>query len=86
MENIVYTISYCPYCVRVKALLEKEGVDFKEVQVSDHGRMMELKDQFGFRTFPMVVLNGKFVGGFEDTRALIEAGRLEDVLDGAGAE
>ncbi len=31
----IYTTTYCPYCTRAKQLLEKKGVRYREVDVTD---------------------------------------------------
>ena len=31
----VYTMNYCPFCVRAKALLKQKGIEFKEVLLGD---------------------------------------------------
>lgn len=82
MENIVYTIKYCPYCVMVKNLLKRLGVEFEERLIESHDEMMQLKRRCGFLTFPMVILNGRFIGGYDDTRALADRDRLKDILAG----
>ena len=34
MKNVtIYTTLVCPYCVRAKKLLEKKGVEYKELRV-----------------------------------------------------
>jgi len=80
MENVVYTISRCPYCEAVKRLLRDHEIAFEERRVQDHQEILGLKDRYGWRTFPMVILNGKFIGGYDQTRALADKGKLEEVL------
>ena len=29
----IYTKTYCPFCVRAKALLQQKGVEFKEIKI-----------------------------------------------------
>ena len=31
----VYTTNYCPYCVKAKDLLNKKGVQFTEIDVTE---------------------------------------------------
>jgi glutaredoxin len=34
-EVIIYSTTVCPYCVRAKQLLERKGVDYKEINLSN---------------------------------------------------
>lgn len=86
MENQVYTIHPCPYCDAVKRLLMDLGVPFEEHRVSSPEEALELKGRFGWRTFPMVVLNGRFVGGYDQTRELADSGELWKILTPEGEE
>ncbi len=80
MTNIVYTIPHCPFCTRVKILLDGLGVEYEERLIEDRARMNRLKDEYLFFTFPMVILRGKFVGGFRETRELVDSGKLDELL------
>lgn len=86
MENRVYTIHPCPYCDAVKRLLRDLGVPFEERRVSSPEEALKLKGLYGWRTFPMVVLNGRFVGGYDQTRELADSGRLWMILTREGGK
>lgn len=78
----VYTTVYCPFCVRAKALLRNKGVRFEEIDVTDDA---ELRDKLvalagGRRTVPEIFVNGKIIGGYEELRALEQAGELDRLL------
>ncbi len=78
----VYTTSYCPYCVRAKTLLKSKGIDFNEIDVTNdealRAKMVELSG--GRRTVPEIFINDKIVGGYDELRALNDAGKLEGLL------
>lgn len=77
----IYTTSYCPYCFRAKALLQRKGVTFQEIDVSDApDKRLWLRERTGRRTVPQVFINGKPVGGYDDIAALDAAGRLDPLL------
>ncbi len=81
----VYTTSYCPYCVRAKALLKRKGVDFEEIAVDgDDARRLWLVEQTGRRTVPQVFAGDRSLGGFSDLDALDRAGKLDAILRGDG--
>lgn len=78
----VYTTEYCPFCVRAKALLKKKGVPFEEIDVTDDAalrqKMVELAG--GRRTVPEIFIDGKIVGGYDELKALDDAGQLDAML------
>lgn len=83
MPNIeMYTVSLCPYCSAAKALLKQKNVDFTEIDVGrDHARRAEMLTRSGGRiTVPQIFIGEQHVGGFDDLRALDQAGRLDLLL------
>jgi len=80
-EVIVYRTQFCPYCVRAKHLLERKGVPFQEVDVTDDpDKRKWLVEATRQRTVPQVFINGKPVGGFDDLARLDRAGDLDRLL------
>ena len=82
MPNIVmYTSSYCPYCTRAKALLDRKGVTYEErtVGLDPEGRQM-LVDLTGRWTVPQVLVDDRPLGGWDDIHALDREGRLDAIL------
>jgi len=80
MNNIVYSKPGCGFSRAAVTLLREHRVDFEEKLVDDREERERLKEEFECRTFPIVVLNGKYVGGYDDTRALVDGGRLQEIL------
>jgi glutaredoxin 3 len=81
----VYTTSYCPYCVRAKALLTRKGVAFQEISVEGDDRMRAwLVEQSGQMTVPQVFAGDRSLGGFSDLDALDREGKLDPILRGDG--
>jgi glutaredoxin 3 len=81
----VYTTSYCPYCVRAKALLKRKGIAFEEVAVDgDDAKRLWLVEQTGQRTVPQVFAGERSLGGFSDLDALDREGKLDPILRGDG--
>lgn len=83
MERVeIYTKSFCPYCVRAKALLASKGIAFTEVAVDLGGQpRQEMIERAGGRTtVPQVFIDGRHVGGCDDLFALERAGRLDEML------
>jgi glutaredoxin 3 len=78
----IYTTFMCPYCARAKALLEKKGQSYNEIDVSyDAARREEMTQKAGgVRTVPQIWINGTHVGGSDDLYALERAGKLDAML------
>lgn len=77
----IYTTPWCPYCIQAKALLDKKGVAFEEIDVS--GRtdlrawLLEVSRQ---RTVPQVFINGASIGGYSELSQLDRQGALRGLL------
>lgn len=78
----VYTTNYCPYCVRAKALLEKKGIAFEEIDLThdDAGRMTLVEKSGGRKTVPQIFIGDYHVGGCDDLYALDLDGKLDGLL------
>jgi len=78
----VYSTSYCPYCMRAKALLRSKGIEFAELDVTDNpglrAKMVELAG--GRRTVPEIFINGEIIGGCDELYALERSGELDMML------
>ena len=78
----VYTTDYCPFCFRAKALLDRKGVKYEEIDVTDdpemRARMVERAG--GRRTVPEIFINDRIVGGYDELRALELKGELDSLL------
>lgn len=78
----IYTTFMCPYCARAKALLEKKGQNYNEIDVSyDAAKREEMAQKAGGRrTVPQIWINGTHVGGSDDLYALEREGKLDALL------
>ena len=71
----------CPYCVNAKRLLTEKKVNFEEIDLTEKPEEFDrLKNETGYRTVPMIFIDGKLIGGYSDLRALEDEGRLDSVL------
>jgi glutaredoxin len=72
----VYSKSECSYCTKVKKLLLDKQTFFTDVSCDEfliedkEGFLTFIKERANkeYRTFPMVFYNGKFIGGFTETK------------------
>ncbi len=78
----IYTTRTCPYCHAAKALLERKGVRYVEIDVgSDYGLRLTMAQRAGGRrTVPQIFVGDTHVGGCDDLHALDEAGGLDPLL------
>lgn len=78
----IYTTRICPYCKRAKALFEKKGVSYLEIDVSDDEALRASMTEMagGVRTVPQIFIDGKHIGGCDDLYALDRAGGLDPLL------
>ncbi|HVH74107.1 MAG TPA: glutaredoxin 3 [Stellaceae bacterium] len=78
----MYTTSWCPYCMRARALLRHKRVEFSEFDVEEEpDRRREMVCRAGGRTsVPQIFINGEHIGGSDELAALDRAGRLDEKL------
>lgn len=79
----IYTTDYCPYCRRAKALLDKKGVAYQEIDITDdeHTMRAKLAEMTGGRSsVPQIFINGQSVGGSDDLVELNSSGKLDELL------
>jgi glutaredoxin 3 len=78
----VYGTSYCPYCMRAKALLRSKGVEFEEIDVTHDPELREKMVELagGRYTVPEIFINGEIIGGCDELYALEQSGELDMLL------
>ena len=81
-EVTIYSTAVCPYCIRAKQLLERKGVTFKEINLSNEAPevRVELMQRTNHRTVPQIFINDQFIGGFDQLYALDREGKLDQLL------
>jgi glutaredoxin 3 len=76
----VYTTEPCGYCRTAKALLDRRGVPYDEINLAkDAAGRSELVARTGMMTFPQVMLDGEPLGGFQELVMADRSGRLADL-------
>jgi glutaredoxin 3 len=80
----VYTTDPCSFCLRVKQLLGARGIDFDEINLArDPDGRAELLQRTGMMSFPQVIVGAELIGGFQETLAADQSGRLAELLKAA---
>ncbi|XP_061348805.1 glutaredoxin [Gastrolobium bilobum] len=86
---VVFSKSYCPFCVQVKQLFGKLGVTYKAIELDSESDGSEIQaalaEWTGQRTVPNVFIGGNHIGGCDSTTALHNQGKLIPLLTSAGA-
>ena len=77
----IYTTRWCPYCHAAKALLNRKGLPFKEIDVSSGAiRQAMIERANGRMTVPQIFIGKVHVGGSDDLHDLEREGRLDPLL------
>ena len=80
----VYTTEPCGYCRTAKALLQKRGVAYEEINLAkDPSGRAELVRMTGMMTFPQVVIDERPIGGYQELVQADRGGRLADLAEAA---
>jgi glutaredoxin 3 len=78
-EIQLYTTPFCPYCVRARALLDRKGVAYTDVDITEEpARRGEMIRRAGGRTsVPQIFIDGEHIGGSDELVALDRTGELD---------
>ncbi|XP_058224858.1 glutaredoxin-C4 [Rhododendron vialii] len=81
---VIFSKSYCPYCRKAKAVFKElnQAPYVVELDERDDGWNIQdaLSEIVGRRTVPQVFINGKHIGGSDDTVEAFESGELAKLL------
>jgi len=79
MNFTVYSKDGCPYCARIKQVLDLCHFKYQEYKLDEHFDRFAFYEEFGGgSTFPQVLLNGKKLGGCTDTVKYLKEHNLLD--------
>ena len=83
----IYTWSRCPFCIRVKVLLDDKGVNYTEycIDGDEVARAQMAKRANGRRSLPQIFINDQHIGGCDDLYDLEAQGNLDPLLQGGAA-
>ncbi len=81
MNFTIYSKNGCPYCDRIKQVLDLAHFSYREYKLDEHFDRFAFTEEFGGNaTLPQVQLNGKKLGGCIDT---IKYLKEHNFLDGS---
>ena len=84
MNAIIYGTDKCTWCNKVANTLLDAGIDITKIDVTDADNLAEMKKFAGedARTVPLVVVDGKYIGGYTETERFLALKRKKLIKDG----
>lgn len=79
-EVVMYSSGWCGFCARARALLERKGVAFRELDAEDPEQRAAMMERSGERSVPQIFIGSRHVGGYEELYALERSGELDNFL------
>jgi glutaredoxin 3 len=77
----IYTADPCRRCGNAKAILERHGAEYVEVNLTkDPDGRAELARKTGLMTFPQILVGDEPIGGLDELREADQNGRLAALL------
>lgn len=78
---LIYKKDPCPYCDRAINLLNSKEISYDVIDLTGKPEEIDrIKNETGWRTVPIIMINGKLIGGYTDLKALDDDGQLDDLL------
>lgn len=78
---VVVGMSQNPFVGKARKALQKAGVQFKYLEYGSYFKgwkpRLAIKLWSGWPTYPQIFVNGKLVGGFEETINALKAGKIK---------
>lgn len=72
MKVTLYTKHDCFYCSQAKVLLASKNIPFNELKLNDDFSRDNILEMFpNAKTFPVVVVDGFNIGGFQQLQTMI---------------
>jgi glutaredoxin 3 len=69
----VYGRPNCNWCVKAKELLNSKGINYRYNTVGEDIGINEITEMFpGVRTVPIIAVDGKRIGGYEELKEYLE--------------
>lgn len=79
-EVQVYLTTSCPFCIAARELLEARGIEYEAIVLDDHPDRQGFTASLmpGHRTVPLIIIDGRPIGGYRELAALDRSGGLDD--------
>ena len=78
----IYTLQYCPFCIRAKSLLNKKNIEFIEYKIDgDESAREKMSERAnGKRSLPQIFIDNNSIGGCDDLYSLEEDNKLDSLI------
>ena len=77
----MYSMEWCPYCAKAKALLGAKGIEYDEVDVTDDEvAATEMIERTGQRGVPQFFIDDQWVGGYDSLAYMNATGALDQLF------
>jgi len=69
MQIITYTLSWCPHCNALKEYLNKNKIEYEDIDVEkNEDAAEEITEKTGQSGFPIIDINGEIIIGFDEDK------------------
>jgi len=76
----MYSTTWCGYCIRAKALLDRRGLEYEEILMDDDPAFRQkLLEMTGRWTVPQIFIDDVPIGGYTELWSLDRDGRLDEL-------
>jgi glutaredoxin 3 len=76
----MYSTTWCGYCIRAKALLDRRGLEYEEIVMdNDPAFRQKLLEMTGRWTVPQIFIDEVPIGGYTELWCLDRDGRLDEL-------
>ena len=73
----LYTTKSCPFCIAAKNLLKIKNLRFEEIDLTSRTELrLEISTKYNWRTVPLIIIDDKFIVGFDELDKLNDEGKL----------
>ena len=77
MNVKMYSTQYCPFCIAAKNLFKSLDIEYEEIDLTNKlEERLEISTRYNWRTVPIIIINEKLVGGFDELNKM----HMEDKL------
>jgi len=77
---LIYSMEWCPYCAKAKALFAAKGIEDDERDVTHDEDALEMIQRTGQRGVPQVFIDGEWIGGYDGLAYMNATGELDKRL------
>ena len=77
----IYSLEWCPYCIKAKALLKAKEIPYREIDVTfDREQALAMIERSGRNSVPQIFLDDELVGGYAELAHITSTGELDQAF------